>query len=336
MTIASSLCRRARFAAIGIVAAAPLARAQTAGPDPAAIWTLQDENASISTANLTDRYYVNGLRLGYASPEDAVTLADRISDAIWGPGGLTRLTVDLSQQIYTPADTKAFVPPPGDRPYAGVLLATVGALRDADDTRSMLALSLGVLGPDALAETVQNGFHNIIGQGHTNGWHSQLQNEPLGEITAGRVWRVPVAELGGLETDTLPDLAAGIGNERDYAQAGVLVRIGQGLASDYGPARVAPGPSGWDAYKPTQPFVWYVFAGADGQAVGHDITLNGNSFQDSAQVTLKPLVGEMELGLGMMFWGARLTYTQVFQTQEFANQHGGLHQFGSLALSMRF
>jgi hypothetical protein len=26
----------------------------------------------------------------------------------------------------------------------------------------------------------------------------------------------------------------------------------------------------------------------------------------------------------------------VFQTQEFAHQKGGLHQFGSLALSMRF
>jgi hypothetical protein len=34
-------------------------------PDPVSIWTLQDENASISSAKLTDRYYVNGLRLGW-------------------------------------------------------------------------------------------------------------------------------------------------------------------------------------------------------------------------------------------------------------------------------
>jgi hypothetical protein len=38
----------------------------------------------------------------------------------------------------------------------------------------------------------------------------------------------------------------------------------------------------------------------------------------------------------MIFYGARLTYTQVFQTQEFQHQKGGLHQFGSFALSVRF
>jgi hypothetical protein len=40
--------------------------------DPSSIWTLQDENASISAAKLTDRYYVNGLSLGWTSPTDQV------------------------------------------------------------------------------------------------------------------------------------------------------------------------------------------------------------------------------------------------------------------------
>jgi hypothetical protein len=53
-------------------------------------------------------------------------------------------------------------------------------------------------------------------------------------------------------------------------------------------------------------------------------------------VALTPLVGEIEAGLAMIFYGARLTYTQVFQTQEFQHQKGGLHQFGSFALSVRF
>jgi hypothetical protein len=139
-----------------------------------------------------------------------------------------------------------------------------------------------------------------------------------------------------METDALPNLTVGLGNERVYALSGVVVRLGQGLDSDYGAARVAPGLSGQDAYTPTRPFVWYVFAGADGQAVAHDITLNGNDFGASASVSPRTLVGEVEAGLGMMAYGARLTYTQVFQTQEFEHQKGGLHQFGSLALSMRF
>ena len=62
----------------------------------------------------------------------------------------------------------------------------------------------------------------------------------------------------------------------------------------------------------------------------------GNSFQSSASVTPTPFVGELEIGLAVMFAGFRLSYTQVFQTQEFKHQHGGLHQFGSFALSAHF
>jgi hypothetical protein len=37
-----------------------------------------------------------------------------------------------------------------------------------------------------------------------------------------------------------------------------------------------------------------------------------------------------------MAFGARLTFAWVAQTQEFHGQTGGLHQFGSAALSVRF
>lgn len=336
MTLASSWRTRAALVAAGLLAASTVTQAQAPAADPAGIWTLQDENASLSTAALTDRYYVNGLRLGYTSPEGAEPgFLARVA-SVFGPGGAVRFSFDLSQQIYTPDDTRASQPPPGDRPYAGVLLGTLGVLRDTPDSRSLFALSLGVVGPDALAEQLQNGFHDVIGQGHTEGWKDQLRNEPLGEFTSARTWRLGMASFAGLETDALPDLAIGLGNERIYAQSGVVVRLGQGLGSDFGAARVAPGMSGGDAYTPTRPFVWYVFGGADGQVVGHDITLNGTEFQSSANVAPRPLVGEFEAGLGMIAFGARLTFTQVFQTQEFAHQKGGLHQFGSLALSMRF
>lgn len=47
------------------------ARAEPAS-DTASIWTLQGENAAITAARLADRYYTNGLRLGWTSPTDAV------------------------------------------------------------------------------------------------------------------------------------------------------------------------------------------------------------------------------------------------------------------------
>jgi hypothetical protein len=312
------------------------ALAQAAAADTASIWTLQDENASISAARLTDRYYVNGLRLGWTSAIGAApAFAAGLGRAMWGDGKL-RVSFDLTQQIYTPQAASAHNPPLGDRPYAGVLLGNFGITQDTANTRSTLVLGVGLVGPAALGEEVQNGFHDLIGQAHNNGWGTQLSNEPALEVTSGRVWRLDTGQIGGLETQALPDLEAGIGTVRNYALGGLTMRIGQGLDSDFGAPRLRPGMTGGDTFQPTRPFAWYVFAGLDGQGVAQDVTLNGNLFQSSRRVKLDPFVGEAQLGFAIMAYGARLTYTQVFQTAEFRHQKGGLHELGSLALSMRF
>jgi hypothetical protein len=114
------------------------------------------------------------------------------------------------------------------------------------------------------------------------------------------------------------------------------MRLGQGLDSDYGVARLLPGLTGTDVFRPTRPVAWYVFVGADGQAVAHDLTLQGNTWQDSRSVKIVPEVAEIQAGLAVMVHGVRMTYTQVMQTQEYQHQRGGLHQLGSLALSVRF
>lgn len=323
--------------AMTFMAASPV-RAQDAAPsDSAAIWTFQNENAAITTARLTDRYYTNGLRLGFTSATGQVPqpLGD-LGRIVFGEGGQQRFSLDLSQQIYTPAATDVAVPPPGDRPYAGVLMATLGLLRDAQTTRSTLSLGLGVVGPWALAEQVQNGIHDIIGQRRDQGWDTQLRNEPAIELFGGRTWREPIGHVFGLESDALLQAAAGLGTVRIYALGGTQLRLGRGLGSDFGVARVHPGLSGGDAFHPTRPVAWYIFVGGDGQAVAHDVTLNGNTWQSSPSVTLDPFVGELQAGFAVMAFGTRLTYTQVFQTQEFRHQKGGLHQLGSLALSIRF
>jgi hypothetical protein len=305
-------------------------------PDTASVWTIQGENASITTAKLPDRDYTNGIRLGWTSGEGgAPGFLDDVAQALWGDGR-PRIAVDLSQQIYNPSDTQVADPPLTDRPYAGVLLGTVSLIQDSATARSVFALGIGVVGPSALGEQVQNGFHDLIGEKRTQGWDTQLHDEPLIQITSERTWRLPIGAVGGVETDALPALTASVGNLRVYAQTGVTLRLGQGLDSDFGVARIRPGLTGTDVFHPTLPFAWYVFAGVDGQVVAYDVTLNGNLWQDSRSVTLTPAVGEAQVGFALMAYGVRLGYTHVFQTQEYAHQRGGLHQFGSLALSVRF
>jgi hypothetical protein len=315
----------------------PVAAVRAEPPqDTASIWTIQDENASISTASLTDRYYVNGLKLGWISPTTAVPDAiASLGHVLWGDG-VQRVGINLTQYIYTPADTEAVIPPPGDRPYAGVLMANFSLLSDTDTSRSTVMAGIGVVGPWALAEQVQNGIHDLIGQKRNNGWGTQLKNEPALQLMSDRVWRLNTGTVGGLETQALPALQAGLGNVRIYAMAGLTMRIGQGLDEDYGVPRIPPGMSGGDAFIRTRNFAWYVFAGADGQAVAHDITLNGNMWHDSPSVSLVPFVGEFQGGLALLYHGVRVTFSEVAQTAEFRHQKGGLHQFGSLSLSVRF
>jgi len=319
-----------------ILAVTGTARAQAAsGAD--SIWTFQVENDAVSTLKGTsDEYYTSGLRLGWTSGADAVGLASDFGRAVWGDG-TTRVSLELSQSLFTPRDTQLDPPDPQDRPYAGVLLLTGGLVHDTASTRDAVALSLGVVGPAALGEEVQNGFHNIIGDTPNRGWHYQVQDQPAVNLLFQRTWRLPVADLGGLETDLLPSLTAAVGDVRDYTQLGAVARIGQGLGSDFGPARIAPGLNGTDAYTPTAPLVWYAFAGADGQAVGYDVTLDGGTFRNHTPNVHRIWdVGEFEAGLAVILYGARISYTQTWQTQEFRGARAGLFNFGSLALSVTF
>lgn len=311
-------------------------RAPLLTPDPIGIWTIQGENASITTSGISDRYYTNGLRIGFTSGTGAVPQPLATLGGWLFGSGQSRYSIDVSQQIFNAYDTTTGDPPPGDRPFAGVLMANFGLWQDTATSRGMLGIGVGLVGPDALGEQVQNNFHDLIGQGKVEGWETQLPDQPLFQLTAGKTWRQRTGTVFGLETDALLDASAGVGLERIYGEGGGQLRIGSGLNSDFGVSRVLPGPSGGDVFRPVQPFVWYLFAGVDGQVVGYDVTLNGTLWRDSRSVTPLRPVGEGYGGLALMAYGVRLTYTQVVQSQEFQHQKGGAHQFGSLALSVRF
>jgi hypothetical protein len=324
--------------AVVFLGATTLAHA-AAPPDPGSIWTFQGENDSVSTTpGGSDKDYTSGLRIGWTSGADQVPeFARQIATAVWGDG-VTRISFDVSQQLYTPTDTHLVHPDPTDRPFAAYLAGTFSVAQDKDSSRSVLAMSLGMIGPSALGREVQNGFHALIHDHLAAGWGAQLPDEPQLELLAERTWRTDPVRAGGLEADALPSLTAGAGTVRDYVQTGLVLRVGQHLDSDFGVSRIRPGITGGDAFSvgPDE-MPWYIFAGVDGQAVGRDVFLDGDLLRKSAHVEREPLLGEMEAGVAIIIWhGVRLSYTQTWQTASFKGQKGGLFNFGSLTGSFHF
>lgn len=321
--------------AVSLLAFPLAAWADSPPADPASIVTFQVENDAASIPG-TDELYSSGLRLGYVTPTgDLPTFLSQFGEQIFGEG-TQRLEFDLQQKIFTPSDTQAYDPNPHDMPYSAQLALHISLIQDTTTTRSIAQLSLGVVGPDALGQTVQNGFHEIIGDTPNRGWRYQLHNEPTLDILGGRIWRDDLASIGPIDIQALPQLTAQAGNTEVYAEAGGILRFGQGLDSDFGPSLIEPGITGTDAYTPTAPLAWYIFGGVDGRVVAHDIFIQGNDFQSSRHADgLIPLQGDAEVGGAILLLGLRVTATEVFETPQF-HHSAPAFQYGSLAISGRF
>ncbi|WP_431283755.1 lipid A deacylase LpxR family protein [Humitalea sp. 24SJ18S-53] len=309
---------------------------QVPAPDPRGTLSFTAENDLFGGGS--DRNYTNGLLLTWSSPSANLpgpfAWANRNLDWLMGPGSL-RWGVSLGQNIYTPEDTAANVPDPNDRPYAGHLYGAFTLSRQTELTQTILELQAGVVGPSALAEQAQNGWHRIFNIDRANGWDYQLKDEPVIDVLAERRWRVPLAPLFTIPTEIIPEAAGSVGNGAIYGSVGAMWRIGTALETDWGPVRIRPALAGSAFLSPREEFGWYAFLGAEGRVIGRDIFLDGNTWQDGPRVDKRPFVADLQVGAAVIWRGMRLAYTQIVRSEEFYGQNG-MQVFGSLSLSARF
>lgn len=335
-----------------LVAAAILfvSRSIPAAAENGGILTFTTENDRYAIPP-TDRHYTNGLRLSWLSPPtrgipEAVT---RFTDwpsllflgREWVPKS-RRWAVIAGHSIFTPKDTEATGLVANDRPYAGWFYfgASLNTVREdattGEATQDTVELDLGIVGPYAGGEEVQNTWHDIIGVERARGWDNQIHTEPGAMVTFERKWRTGSVDLPfGLEVDAIPSVTFTGGNVLTAAAAGATVRIGDSLATDFGPPRIRPSLPGYESFERTGGFGWYLFAGAEGRAVAHNIFLDGNTFRSSHSVDRNVLVGDFQLGLTVFIGRARISLTHVIRTEEFAGQPQP-DRFGSISVSWQF
>ena len=291
----------------------------------------------------TDRHYTNGLRLSYLSRQDDVPDYIRKFAAAMpfvDPGARLRAGYALGHNIYTPNNISATALVPDERPYAGYLYAGMAVVAEGDsiigDTLDTWELDIGIVGPSALGEEIQNNFHRAIGSPEAQGWANQLKDEPVLSLTHERkwrhLWRHPRTGLG---FDITPHVGGSIGNLATYLHLGATVRLGQDLSRDYGPPRIRPSLPGSGFFLPQDGVGWYVYAGVDGRAIANNIFLDGNTFRDSHSVDKKTWVGDLQVGLVLTLTRVQVAYTHVYRTREFSGQDSGDH-FGAVSISARF
>ena len=288
----------------------------------------------------TDRSYTSGVRASWvtapqATPAWAVGLARAIP--LFAGWGTIRTEYAIQQTIFTPQNTTLVVPNPFDRPYAGWLNASFGLIGETGSLLDQLSLSLGVVGPASLARQSQKLVHDIRGIDSPRGWDYQLRNEPTVQLLYQRSWRALAAYSfeGSYGIDVTPHVGVALGNVYTFANAGVTFRIGKDLRQDFGPPRVGPSVPGTGYFVPRASFGWYLFAGLEGRAVARNMFLDGNTFTDSAHVSKKHFVADLQAGAVLTYDEFRLSYTHVWRTKEFDTQQN-IEQFGALTLSVRW
>lgn len=272
----------------------------------------------------TDRHYTNGVQLSYLSGKDNLPGWLRTA-ARYLPGvddeAALRAGYVVGHSIFTPNDIALTTAQPDDRPYAGWLYGGAALIAETDGILDTWELDLGIVGPSARAEEVQNGFHSLIGVDEANGWEHQLQDEFGVLLSYERKWRNSWEYQGtGYGVDMTPHFGGAIGNVATFLNTGVTFRIGNDLTNDFGAPRIRPSLPGSNFFLPRDAFGWYFFLGADGRAVAHNIFLDGNSDKDSLGVDREILVGDLQGGLVMNIYGVRLAYTYVYRTPEYKQQ----------------
>lgn len=284
-----------------------------------------------------DEHYTHGTEISYVS--DTYMPRWFRSGVSWLPfvdeGDELRLVWTLGQQIYTPNDVSREDLIVEDRPYAGWLYTSVGLLADSRQRSARhidkLDFILGIVGPDSGAESVQRQVHKWTDSREPRGWDNQLDDEVTFDVQYQREWMVPLIDD---HVDIVPRMAINLGTAMRDAGIGFTLRFGSGIASDFGPPLIRPSAAGSQYFKPNQRFYWYLFAGAHGRYVEHNIFLDGNDDGDSHSVDKEEWVGDVQAG-AVMGWGNwRVTLTNIIRSREFEGQDQP-DEFGAIAISYR-
>jgi hypothetical protein len=294
------------------------------------------DNDEFAGLNKRDRWYTSGMRLSHLSRNDPDHLGSgwawqlrRICPATRNApatGGTSHISI--GQNLYTQDQRLRTEPLSNDRPIAAYLYGTVGNRMQTVRGESGVAIEVGVTGPAALGEPIQNGLHELIGVSRVPAWSYQLRPRlgvNLGFMCLGR------AEIGGLSV--LSQYEAWAGSTIAQASFAVAIAVGPGRTT-----AAIPGRARLHIPRDAKTNGWHLVVGVRGIWTGFDYLLDGSTFRYDNQVSSRHLTGEYFIGLGTTFfrdWQVGYVFsgrTHEFDGPGFDQANYRPQQIGSLTL----
>ncbi len=290
----------------------------------------------------SDRYYTNGLKLMYTTSGDdwwASKLQFFVLKNLLDTGGAQFYqTASLGQMMYVPTDIETVNYGPDERPYCGWLYLSCAAHVATRDTLDSFGVSLGVVGPASLAEDAQKFWHSLIGAHWPMGWHDQVKNEPGIIVTYKRSQRLLKFDMGGgAKSDFIGSAEVNLGNVQTNGEIRAIWRIGLNLPDSFDPNRIDNASSSdvsW--FSGREKWHFYFYCGGAARFVGYDISLNGNTFADSREVSPKWLVGEGMAGTSLRYENFELNLNWTVRSAEYVSQKFSYEMFWTLAAKIYF
>jgi lipid A 3-O-deacylase len=300
-----------------------------------------------------DQGYTNGLQITATSPNLENYKNDPCLPAVahainsyleWlQPAGFeqSNMVFSLGQSLFTPTNRYTRNLIQDDRPYAGVLLASIGYNARTGNYLRSSHLRFGVVGPAAMGFQVQNAWHKLIGIDRFQGWDNQLHNEPVFQLVHERMYRTGQDHDWETRTwgqDTILHWGGAVGNLASHLNVGAEWRFGWRLPDDFGSTPLRPAGENTappKSFRAQHEWRGHFFTTFDARVVGNNITLDGNTFKDSHSVKKRRFVADVGYGFVITKGLWKFAIARYHRTREFDTQKD-LPVFGSMTVSKQF
>jgi len=269
--------------------------------------------------NKNDAYYTNGFMLNYNYVQEI--------------NGVKKInSFELGQKIFTPLKRKTITPSDIDRAYCGFLYLKYGQTRFIKkDALFQFSGSLGIVGPAAWGEGLQNTYHSWLKYAKFTGWKYQIDNS-LG-IDFGATYATTLAATNGIKM--VPVVQVNLGTTFTNASAGAMIVWGafeKNGESALWNARIS---TKENTQKRKHEFFGYWYPQVIAQA--YNATIQGGVFnKGSMAVTQEPSNLMYQQALGVCYAASRFTgkVEYVYQSKETPSQTKS-QRYGSFQISYR-